>query len=496
MVDRSLTSAIERHILLVSVCSYVMTMHSAVGDDVDRTDFDSIQRFCREHFPDALSNNVDVLKFTRWDRADTGGAVPRWKRWILSYFFLEYYSLKAARYRSSSPSELGTFDLVVPFTNTCRDEYQPFFYTVIDEMEMELDVAIFTSRNRCVDGFDADLFDSVDIIYEEDLVSFRIYAAANRRYAALKEDIEDLCDAVGLTAIERYNTHRFFEKYCYDAEIFERLLTAAEPRLLYAVQYNSNRGYLKAIEAYERERNLTSVVVQHGAFRENYYHPFAGADHAILWGEHFKELLETIDTPPQPDNVHLLGNPNLEYKRAQVEATWSTNVDSPTVLYASTGSPFGEKALTMFAEVAASFDDIRVRYKPHPHGEAAKYDPLVERGLITDAQLRPDGDIYELVAAADVVFGTQTSVLPEALVFDTPAIQVLPDDSTEAWREYGLRSVSTAAELESELERLLTEDKYVQHLLDAERELERKLFGEVDGSAQRIAALLESLAKQ
>lgn len=97
----------------------------------------------------------------------------------------------------------------------------------------------------------------------------------------------------------------------------------------------------------------------------------------------------------------------------------------------------------------SSFEDFRVVYKLHPHGEAEKYDPLVKREFISEIKIRPDTNIYELIEAVGVVVGTQTSALPEALVSDTPAIQMFPDESTIAWRDYGLRSVSTPTEIEA-----------------------------------------------
>jgi hypothetical protein len=468
-------------------------MSSKNSDTEQLPAFEQFRSYCENRFPSVITDNIDILYFLRWSGDEHHGRRERWKRRLVRALFQEYYSLTSALHRECGAAELDSLDVLVPFTNTCRREYQPFIYTALNRLNDDIDIGVFTSKKMCLRDVDRTLYDDASFIFEEDLISLELYRKARRDYRELKPTIDELCNSIDLQETERRDTHRFFKRYFIDEHIFHRLLSEMEPEILYSVQYNSNRGYLRAIEEYRDRSPLPNIVVQHGAFRDIHFHPFAGADHAVLWGEHFQKVLEGIRIPEQPSSVHVLGNPNLESKRAKLSPSSRGPDGEPTLLYASTGSPFGEQALSMFAEVAFREEEIEVVYKPHPHGEKVKYEPLQERGLVRSDQIRPEADIYELAVEADVVFGTQTSVLPEAVAFDTPAIQLLPDPSTEDWREYGLRHVASRAELAEDIHRIATVDGYVADLLDRESELAKQMFGDLDGSASRIAGLVEAL---
>ncbi|MXR19072.1 hypothetical protein [Halobacterium bonnevillei] len=383
--------------------------------------------------------------------------------------------------------------ILIPFTDTFRSDYEPFVLPVLRDRERApSDVSVFTAR-RALDAEDKSLFSDATVLFEEDLFTLDTYRQAKKAYQDLSCDIEDLCRDFDLSVDDRQATKRYFKKYCLDSVLFQSVLDQTDPDVLYAVQFTSNRGYLNAVRKRRDGEMLKTLVIQHGAFRHGIHHPFIGSDHALLWGEHFNSVLDSIDTAFQPPDTKVVGNPKLQARLAQYGRATEQSIGSPpTVLYTSTPVEHSLEAMRLFADVVNKYPNVKVIYRPHPSGEPAKYCSLRKDEFLREEQIERSQNVYSLINQSDVVVGTDTTALPEAVAFGVPVIQLLPERSGSKWAEGGICSVSTTEELDKMLSSLVTNPDERVAVLNRERPLAEQMFGDVSNASKIIAAYVDS----
>jgi len=356
------------------------------------------------------------------------------------------------------------------------------------------DVTVFTTR-RAFDADDDSPFEGATLLYEEDLFTLSTYQRAREAYRAISVDVEALCRDFDLSPRDQRTTRQYFKKYCLDSVLFQSVLNLTRPDVLYAVQFTSNRGYLDAIRSWEAGETPTNVVIQHGAFRDSIMHPFVGADRALLWGEYFESTLAGINTVPQPGKIHLVGDPNLQNQLARYGKADGGIINSPsTIAYVSTLVEHSADAIRLFATVVNERSDVEVVYKPHPSGEVKKYHSLLEDGLIREAQIERQRNVYSLIFESDVIVGTETTALPEAVAFDVPTVQLLPGRGWSDWTKHGLCGVSTVEELNEIISRLVADPGAREALLNEERPLAKRMFDDLETANETIAAFVSDLS--
>ena len=334
-------------------------------------------------------------------------------------------------------------------------------------------------------------------------VSPRRYYMARNHYSKLKPAIEDLCAALKLGKGQVAATRTFFQTYCMDKALFRVVLEKTQPRLLYGFHYVSHPGYLAAIdEAKADGRQIANILIQHGVFNAGGFHDFKGADCVIVWGRYFETVLRSIDRIPIPP-LKVISNPKLEVQlsRLRPKQKAKSKLAKKTILFASTpdtafSGDGNAKALRLFAGAVSRLEQWQTIYKLHPAEDLENYGSLIRNGLIEPGQVLKDVSVHDLIGAADVVVGTQTTVLPEAIALGKPAIQLLPGLWQTDWPQYGLVAVSSEEELLKELHRILELPAYSEAVLAKERQLSEAMFGKIEGASARVADFLTEVLEK
>jgi hypothetical protein len=454
-----------------------------------KANFGSHLSGCREKYPRDIWENLYILCLHHWE-FDTAVQSPL-KTWLRSKGILEYNAVKM--YNRKSPPETDSCSVLVPFTNICRRDYLPFIRPALTDLSIpDEETVLFTSRLKCADVYDGQEIGDHPVLYEEDLIDFGTYRRARRDYRALEPHIESLCSEYDLSWRDRQATILFFKRYYLNKHIFLTVLERTSPDVIYTIHFHTTRGYFAALREYEQSPNVSTVFVQHGAFSEGINHQFVGADWGLLWGEYFQDILDSKQHVPVPENRAVVGNPKI----AELRARYSTTVDTdtkPLITYASTPVDHSTDALRMVAETLEARDDIRVIYKPHPSAPRDKFRKLLDEGLLSEQQIRPSADTYELIVDSRVVLGTESSVLPEAIALDVPVLQLLPERCNTDWDEYGLRGVSKPTALNEEITELCTNNAYWAECLQEAKQLTNVLYSHDEEASNKISAVIENL---
>ena len=476
-------------------------------------DFSELCRLCDKDYPADISSNLDVLYrvvLRPWSAAKQSSG-PAWLKEIVAARYLcEYRYIRSrleSRPRSSAkPSPRPSKgSVLVPFS-PCRRDHQALFYPVTGVLSKRgVNTFILVSRGCFLHGVDQQLFSGSLFLISDDFYTFRAYRRAKKHYSRLKPWLSKLCYQLELNPRQSRHVHAFFQSYCVDEEIFKAVLTLIQPFVVYGLHYIESPGYLAAMdETRAGDSGLIKLLIQHGIFTSGEFHDFKGADCVILWGDYFKGVLNSQYLIPVP-SCRVIGNPKLEIELGKPREGNASSKgpripkSGNTVLFASTPDPAGgdynKKALRLFAgSVHTCSGQWRVLYKPHPGETLAAYEPLVQNGLVEPGQIVGSGvSTHELIAGADVVVGTKSTVIVEAAALGKPVVQILPDMSGTDWTAHGLLGVSTEEELCSALKGILSSNEYREKVLLAQQTLVEKMFGKIAGSSQDIADYIMTL---
>lgn len=467
-------------------------------------DFTELYNFCRARYPRDIWANVDVLYRLIWPRVSPDRQSSPWKclkHAVGAKYVLEYHLLKnITRNISNRYSTPSKSSILVPFV-PCRRDYQGFIYPVTRILaKQSVTTTIFVSKTKFQSEISPELFAESYFLFAEDFQTLDVYRWAKAHYRRLTAAIKNLCIELRLDSRQCQDTKMFFQNYFREKIIFQKVLENVHPSLLYGIHYMLNPGYLAAIdEAKVRGCRFKNILVQHGVFSEAGFHDFKGADHVILWGKYFETVLQNIDNVPIPPS-RVIGNPKLEVQLSRLQRKQKAQSKSgeKTILFASTpdtalSGDGNAKALQLFVHTVNNLGQQRIIYKLHPSEDRRPYDHYAQKGLIELGQVVENVSIYDLIDMADVVVGTQSTVLPEAIALGRPVIQLLPDRCQTDWLQYGLMVASTERELCEQI-RLTTEcPDHRELVLQNEQKLARAMFGNLEGSSRRIADYLKEL---
>lgn len=455
------------------------------------SNFRKQKEICRSKYAKPIHENLDALLLTSMDNEYS--CIKSLKTWIASRFYFENNVIRSLNW-GKKPS-IDSCSVLIPFQHN-RPDYVSLLQPVIKLRETHSsEVAVFTSKQRYPEELNKTALDDAHILHTEDFLSLKIYQKSRDDYNDLKPELDAFCQYFNFSSDNKRSVYRYFKKYFLDKYLFKTVLEVTDPEIVYSIQFTSNRGYLAAINEYEGSHNIQKIVMQHGAFRKQQgYHQFVGADWAIAWGELFVEMVNDIDAVSSPTHIRVCGNPKLEQKLKEYSETGGDSIDLPaTVLYASTVSECSLDALRMFTRVANRRSDIKALYKPHPSGESGKYNSLCDEGLIHNHSINRSLSIYELLSKSDIVVGTDTTVLPEAVAFDIPTIQLFPTRTMTLWGKHGLQGASSQDELNEEINSIINNPEYRRSLLKNEQTIAKRMFKNTENASKEVGKLVKEL---
>ena len=482
------------------------------ADEQDRQrnpDFSDFRRICGNDYPVAISSNLDVLYrvvLRHWNIYGRGKGLAWLREMVAARYLCEYRYIKnkfsnKTHSTAKLPPQSSESLVLVPFV-PCRRDYQAFIYPVTNMLsERGISTFIMVSRKSYLERVDARLFSGSQIIFSDDFLTLHTYRRAKKHYSELVPWLNELNARLRLEPWQCRHVQILFQDYCLDKEILGSVLSLIRPSAVYGIHYIWNPGYLAAINEMRGDELIPiKLLIQHGANKIEDFHDFKGADCVILWGDHFKAVLNSGRYLIPVPQYKVIGNPKLEVEvRKREERTGHSGCPDPltnkkVILFVSTldgpGGDYNRKALRIFASSMRNFPgEWSVIYRPHP-GDFDNLDycrDLIQNGTSKREQvLDLDMDIYELFKRADVVIGTNSTVIPEAMGFGKPVIQILPDFSGTDWCEHGLLGVSTDEELHEALKGILGSDEYREQVLVAQQTLANNMFGEIVGTSQKI----------
>ncbi len=314
-----------------------------------------------------------------------------------------------------------------------------------------------------------------------------LYARARGRFGRLNAAAGAFSQRYGLDRRRRAYLTVLLQTYSWQAELFTAALAAARPHAILGVHFMENPGFLPALrEAAARGHPVTALLLQHGVFSHAWEtHDFHGADRVLVWGPQSQRELAAFPGPTPPSTI--VGHTRLE-ALLQRRSRRPRPLQPQILVLGTNDLPEREHdALLLAAQALPDGNGRRVTFRPHPSEPEAPYRHIVETGLARPDQIRRDGDVYDALLSADVVVGTQTTVLPEAVVLGIPAIQLLPERLEVDWRSRGMASASDPAALSALVDDLLADPAARERTLDAERPLAFDLLGKPGGAAERVA---------
>lgn len=482
------------------------------ADEQDRQrnpDFSELCRLCGSDYPVAISSNLDVLyrvAFQHWNIYGRGKGFAWLREMVAARYLCEYRYIKnkfsnKTHSAAKLPPQSSESIVLVPFV-PCRRDYQAFIYPVTNMLsERGISTFMMVSRKSYLEQVDSRLFSGSQIIFSDDFLTLHTYRRAKKSYSKLVPWLNELNSRLRLEPWQCCSVQILFQDYCLDKEIFGSVLSLIRPSAVYGIHYIWNPGYLAAINEMSDDGPIPiKLLIQHGANKIADFHDFKGADCVILWGDYFKTVLNSGCYLIPVPQYKVIGNPKLEVEvRKREERTGHNGCPDPlnnkVILFVSTldgpGGDYNRKSLRLFASSTRNFSrEWSIIYRPHP-GDFDNLDycrDLIQNGAIKREQvLDLDTDIYELFKRADVVVGTNSTVIPEAMGFGKPVIQILPALSGTDWCEYGLLGVSTDEELHDALKGILGSGEYREKVLVAQQTLSNKMFGEIVGTSQKIA---------
>ncbi|MGW8958143.1 LamG-like jellyroll fold domain-containing protein [Paenibacillus sp. NPDC055715] len=294
--------------------------------------------------------------------------------------------------------------------------------------------------------------------------------------------------AEGLPAKYQIYLKQYYRQYAADFMTMTALLHEIKPKMVYALHFISEPGYLDAIRNMNEQNSIRIFLMQHGFLfgDEVDSHDFKGADQVLLWGDYHKRFLDNKTDARASISV---GNPKLEYvyEQFKLKQNWTAAPNKPRVLYISSDSPQrsikSKENLEIAIEAFNSISGIEVTYKLHPVESITDYDEYVSQNRIALQQLSTQ-NMNELLLETDLVIGDNSSSVFEAAALGIPVIQISLPHQNETHLVF-TRAASAQA-LNSIIQKVITDSSYRESLLSNQKQWADQMFGEIAGSTQRV----------
>lgn len=298
------------------------------------------------------------------------------------------------------------------------------------------------------------------------------------------------------------------------------LVSALQPAatIYYSFEFLAGRAMLAGIK---RATKKPVIAMQHGPMtpmKLNYAgtsaetrptpeggEPRLDADIYVVDGTLSKTLL--VASGINPDRVKITGG-------ARFDEVWKTAVQSRNrrrfetqeirILVAPT---MHDPKFVIQCVLGALGDrtDVVLTIKPHPKSPGAEIrkmigDFIAQKPVQCSVCLQMEGDIYGLMDETDLIIGSYSSTIVEALVFGVPPVLLVSHRKPDLSPFFGLGQeqvlrADSPESLKACLKRLMADAPFRRAYLAAQSEVVERVFGPVNGeSSHAVAALLCGLA--
>ena len=344
----------------------------------------------------------------------------------------------------------------------------------------------------------------VKVIFKESMYGgFGVYQEArNYFYGELNNPVQAWCREIKATPQQKTLIKIFFKKFALDTIVTYKLLQLVKPKCVFGLHYILDPGCLNAIRKYKLQNSLHNLVIQHGFYITDHSktHDFNGADTAILWGDYQQRYLQTMAQAPP---AVVIGNPKLEasLKRLTKEQCLSPPLESLEnrkikLLFVSTKTltnrAIDKKIFDTFIGATQELKNVEIIYKLHPSESRRDYRDYFAKGLIKPKQIILDQDLYPLLYNADIIVGSFSTAMFEALALGKPVIWISPHGNLNGLAGLELMQAADSGELVGLINKLSYDRAYRQEILAKEAVLNKDFFNHIDGSAERIAGYVAS----
>lgn len=384
-----------------------------------------------------------------------------------------------------------------------RRDLMDFLYPVANKLsETDNSVSIVVPR-RGKTTFGG-LSPKVKVVFKENMYGgLGVYREArNYFYGELNNPVQAWCHEIKATPQQKTLIKIFFKKFALDTIVTYKLLQLVKPKCVFGLHYILDPGCLNAIRKFKLQNSLHNLIIQHGFYIIDHSktHDFNGADTAILWGEYQQRYLRTMAQAPP---AVVIGNPKLEasLKRLTKVPCLSPPLESLEnrkikLLFVSTKTltnrAIDKEIFDTFVGAAQKLNNVEIIYKLHPSELRRDYRDYFAKGLIKPKQIIIEQDIYPLLYNADIVVGSFSSAMFEALALGKPVIWISPTGLLSGLAGLELLQVTSKGELVGLINKLSYDRAYYQGVLAKQEVLNKDFFNLIEGSAERIAGYVAS----
>lgn len=378
-----------------------------------------------------------------------------------------------------------------------RPDYAPFLAPVAAELRSRgrsIAIALPPYPDKLRDPY-ADL----PTFHVHALTGPATYRTARSAMARLRSAARSFERRYRLGAQQRAYLSIVLQAYCWQRALFRSALSATGAELVLGFHTMLDPGLRGALRAHSDHAGpTTTVFVQHGVFSRDWpTHDFHGADAVLLWGQDAARELAHFP-PPLPRGI-VCGNPKLEWLRQRTDAQGrrptKDRLASQHVLFLGTNGEAGRDtdALRLVASALPQSESRQVTYRPHPAEPRHRYQDLVREGTLSSHRVDGESDVYDALRNADVVVGTQSTLLLEAVALGVPAVQLMPERLELNWAKRGMPAASTPNELRAVLDALADSPNAGTLALAGAAALAEATMGRPQGSARRAADAIERM---
>ena len=280
----------------------------------------------------------------------------------------------------------------------------------------------------------------------------------------------------------------------------QRLSEAHEPEIswLHFFEYTTGRALIAGLREAGKGR---VVAVQHGPItpirfsyagdpRERLSSPLGapGLPQPHLYaveGELAREILEGSGVPR--DRIVVVGAPRLDaiWKPARSSSEADRFAARQTRVLVALGL---HDIRFVWPQVQTALGDdpsLRILLKHHPKTPARDV-PHPTRLHAANMRTEEKSDIYALMQDADIVLGSSSSTVFEAMAFGLPVVMLTPHRAfnlNRFWSDGDVLEAGSGAELREHVRRLVEDSTFRERYVQGLQELVARAFGPADGRA-------------
>lgn len=451
---------------------------------IERKEISDIDKLISENPNKEISNNSDLIIRHILNDSDH----PTWKSVIGKHIKFKYnYISRLLKNFEPVKKNIDNTDLLIPFM-PCRSDYQEFIFPISDRLSRSgVDITVLAPHERYSQEVDKSRSQGSDIDFFGKFFTKERLRMAKTEYTDIENNLRHLSKDLSLSFRDQTRLLTFFQNLYIDKHTFLRALQLHDPSVIYSIHFIGNPGYLSAIREYKRSNQLIVILIQHGAFESGDFHDFNGADEVILWGKIYKKKLNNIPHSDAVDAVSI-GNPKLQIKKNKLT---NNTKQTQTILFASSPADYNTEAISILLDSVE--EDWNLIFKPHPSTDDDTFKQHFRDQSINPSTVMTRKSIYKLIMSSDVVVGTVSTTLLEAIYLGTPSIQLFSDkkkknriQKSKKDRSEFMMSSSNALDLNQKLKYILSDKNNQETILRSQQQQVQHIFGNTDTAITKI----------